>query len=69
MRFLNLTTKAIDAVFGRLPGTLADFAVGEAKQFLDADRRLVIYFARSLLSEIHKPDSTHQHYGLKKKSS
>lgn len=58
MRLLSLTTKAIDAVFGRLPGALADFAVGEANQFLGADKRLVIYFAERLLSGINEPGSS-----------
>lgn len=57
MRLLSLTTKAIDAVFGRLPGALADFAAGEATQFLGADKRLVIYFAEKLLSRVNEPGS------------
>ena len=57
MRLLSLTTKAIDAVFGRLPGALADFAAGEATQFLGADKRLVIYFAEKRLSRVNEPGS------------
>jgi len=55
IRVLSLTAKAIDAVFGKLPGTLADFAANEAHQFLGADKRLVIYSAEKLLSEIQEP--------------
>jgi hypothetical protein len=58
IRILNLTAKAIDAVFGKLPGTLADFAASEAHKLLGADKRLVIYSAERLLFEIQGPSLT-----------
>lgn len=64
IRILNLTAKAIDAVFGKLPGNLAEFAASEAQRFLGADKRLVIYSARKLLFEIQEPSITEIQRGL-----
>jgi hypothetical protein len=55
LRLLNLTAKAIDAVFGKLPGALADFAADEARQFLGAEKRLVLYTAEKLLYSVYLP--------------
>jgi hypothetical protein len=55
IRLLNLTAKAIDAVFGKLPGALADFASGEAQRILGAEKRLVLYTAENLLFSVYLP--------------
>ena len=69
MRLLTLTAKAIDAVFGKLPGTLADFAVKEAHQFLGADKRLVIYSARTLLLQTQAPSFVELQQQIKARAS
>jgi len=55
IRLLNLTAKAIDAVFGKLPGALADFAAEEAQRMLGTEKRIVLYSAEKLLFSVYLP--------------
>jgi len=48
-----MTPKLIDAIFGKLPGALAEVATKLGISFLEARRRLVIYdFSELMYDEI-----------------
>jgi hypothetical protein len=55
IRLLRLTAKAIDAVFGKLPGALAEFATDEAQRALDGEKRIALYNAEDLLFSVYQP--------------
>jgi hypothetical protein len=46
---LPITSKIIDTIFGKLPGTLADFFAAALTKWLQDDRRIVIYQFGDLL--------------------
>lgn len=49
---LQLTPKLVDAVFGKLPGALADLAAKLGSDFLEQRRRVVIYDFRSSVKDV-----------------
>lgn len=49
---LQVTPKLVDAVFGKLPGTLADLAAKLGTSLLEERRRVVIYDFRSSVQDV-----------------
>ena len=51
VNILQMTPKLVDAVFGKLPGALAEVAAKLGISFLEERRRLVIYDFHELMYE------------------
>lgn len=49
---LQLTPKVVDAIFGKLPGALADVAAKLGASLLEARRRVIIYDFRSSVRDV-----------------